>query len=357
MLKLIYIELLKNYTDDNSLRNELWNEIEQLYSDKKRHYHNLLHLENLLNELLEVKDKIENWNTILFTLFYHDIIYNVLKSDNEEQSAELAEKRMKQINVPIQIIEKCKSQILATKKHIDNSDIDTNFFIDADLSILGKDNETYSLYKKNVRLEYLYYPSVIYKHGRAQVLDSFRNFDRVYKTDYFSTKYEQNAKRNIDSEVEAIKKIKDIFFLNCSQQWCFSIENDGDWYEFFQDGVDILEKTKGVEIINYYPGFFDSAYCRFNYKNVKLNLEFEGMLGLDLRTEPNPTESDLKIAREIYEILKQPFSKNIEQGKIGNDTFRDDLRYKRADGMNAYLFMFGNDNNGYRQIRLAIYKD
>ena len=39
--------------------------------------------------------------------------------------------------------------------------------------------------------------------------------------------------------------------------------------------------------------------------NVKLNLEYEGMLGIDLRTEPNPTEYDIKIATEIHELLKQ----------------------------------------------------
>jgi len=114
MLKETYIKLLKNYTDDNCLIEELWTEIEQNYYDKKRHYHTLSHLENLLQQLLEVKNKIESWDTILFTLYYHDFVYDALKSDNEEQSADLAEKRMKQINVSRQIIENCKTQILAT---------------------------------------------------------------------------------------------------------------------------------------------------------------------------------------------------------------------------------------------------
>lgn len=60
-----------------------------------------------------------------------------------------------------------------------------------------------------------------------------------------------------------------------------------------------------------------------------------------------------KLTKEFGEAI----SKNIEQGKIKDETFRDDIKFKRADGMNAYLFMFGNDNKSYRQIRLAIYKD
>ncbi|WP_188815818.1 hypothetical protein [Hymenobacter cavernae] len=63
------------------------------------------------------------------------------------------------------------------------------------------------------------------------------------------------------------------------------------------------------------------------------------------------------LSSKLTKEFGEPISKNIEQGKIKEETFRDDLKFKRADGMNAYLFMFGNDNNGYRQIRLAIYKD
>lgn len=310
MIKETYIELLTNYSDDNSLKNELWEEIEQNYLDKKRHYHTLSHLENLLKELLVVKNEIKNWETILFTLFYHDIIYNSLNSDNEEQSAEFAEKRMNQIHVPAQIIANCKNQILATKKHLDYSDLDTKYFIDADLSILGQQKEEYKIYQKNVRLEYLYYPSVIFNKGRIQVLRHFLNFENIYKTEYFKNKYEEKARENLKKEIENLEKIKDDYFLSQTQQWCFSIEDDGDFSEFLYSAAELLDNTTEVERITYYPGFFDSGYYRFYYKKVKLHLEWEGMLGVDLRTEPNPTDDEIEIAKEVYEILKQVRNKN-----------------------------------------------
>ena len=114
-LKEIFSNLLINYTTNSSLINELWDEVEKNYSEKKRHYHTLQHLENLLITLTEVKSEIQHWESILFTLFYHDIIYTALKSDNEENSALLAEKRMQQLSVSNDIIERCKNQILATK--------------------------------------------------------------------------------------------------------------------------------------------------------------------------------------------------------------------------------------------------
>lgn len=205
VLKETFIELSTNYADNDHLTNELWTEIEKRYSDKKRHYHTLQHLDNLLAQLTEIKSEIQNWNTILFTLYYHDIVYNSLKSDNEEKSAELAEKRMKQIVVSNDTIKLCKKQILTTKSHIASTDSDTNYFTDADLSILGQPWETYSLYYKNVRKEYSIYPDFVYNPGRKKVLNHFLSMERIFKTEYFYSKYKIQAKQNIQMELELLK--------------------------------------------------------------------------------------------------------------------------------------------------------
>ena len=204
MLKEIFINLIETYTKNEKLTNKLWQEIEDNYSNKKRHYHNLSHLENLYYQLLEVKDKISNWDVLLFTLFYHDAIYNATKTNNEEQSAILAEKRMTQINAPTELIEKCKAQILATKNHNNSTDLDCNYFTDADLSILGQDQKIYETYFKNIRKEYSIYPSIIYNPGREKVLNHFLNMDRIFKTAYFYEKYEEQAKINLTFELELL---------------------------------------------------------------------------------------------------------------------------------------------------------
>jgi predicted metal-dependent HD superfamily phosphohydrolase len=200
-LKEIFSNLLINYTTNSSLINELWDEVEKNYSGKKRHYHTLQHLENLLITLTEVKSEIQNWESILFTLFYHDIIYTALKSDNEENSALLAEKRMQQLSVSNDIIERCKNQILATKSHSKSTDSDTNYFTDADLSVLGQPWEIYSLYYKNVRKEYAIYPDFIYNSGRKKVIQHFLSMNSIFKTDYFYNQFEKVAKENLMKEL------------------------------------------------------------------------------------------------------------------------------------------------------------
>lgn len=201
-LKHTFIDLVSRHNCEN--HEVYWNEIVDHYSNKDRHYHTLDHLNNLLNQLNNVKSLVSDWDTILFTLYYHDFVYNAKKSDNEEVSAKEAEKRMKVLGIPDPTIEKCKQQILATKTHQINSDQDTNLFTDADLSILGQSWENYENYYKGVRQEYNIYPDLIYKPGRKKVLQHFLSMDRIFKTDYFFDKFEQQARINLVKEISLL---------------------------------------------------------------------------------------------------------------------------------------------------------
>jgi predicted metal-dependent HD superfamily phosphohydrolase len=204
LLKETFVKLASTYTDNIPLINELWAEIEAAHSAAKRHYHSLRHLENLLYQLQAVRDHINNWDVVLFTLYYHDIVYNPLKDNNEEKSAELAEARLSALAVPAELTQRCKQQILATKKHLPNTDPDTNYFTDADLSVLGQDWPLYAAYAEGVRKEYSIYPDLIYKPGRKKVLQHFLQMERIFKTDYFYHKLETSAKRNLQQELEGL---------------------------------------------------------------------------------------------------------------------------------------------------------
>jgi predicted metal-dependent HD superfamily phosphohydrolase len=201
MLKETFIQSIGRYTTNEKLVVQLWNEVEANYSGKKRHYHTLLHLENLLQQLHNVKEQIKDWDTVLFTLYYHDIIYNPLKTTNEEKSAEFAQNRMQSVGVPQPIVDNCVNQILATKKHLLSTDNDTNFFTDADLSILGQPWEVYEKYYHQVRKEYALYPDLIYNPGRKKVLHHFLQMQQIFKTNYFFERFEAQAKENAEKEL------------------------------------------------------------------------------------------------------------------------------------------------------------
>lgn len=196
---------LATLPDNQQLIEELVTEIVQQYSKSNRHYHNLAHLDSLYEKLLAVADKINDWQIIIFSIAYHDIVYNTLKQDNEEKSAKLAEDRLTKIGLPAAKIKACCSQILATKGHSISTDSDTNYFTDADLSILGTSEANYNQYKIAIRKEYKFYPDLLYNPGRKKVLEHFLSMSRIYKTDYFFERCEDAARANLQKELECFE--------------------------------------------------------------------------------------------------------------------------------------------------------
>lgn len=204
MLQQTFINLTHKNIDNNELSEKFWNEIQSHYSEKGRHYHSLTHLQNLFDVLAEVKVYIDDWDIVLFALFYHDIIYKVTSSNNEEKSAELAALRLSELSLPQQRIGKCQSMILATKKHTLSTDNDTNYFTDADLSILGQSRNAYITYTQQVRKEYSIYPDFLYNPGRKKVLQHFLQMDRIFKTEYFFENFERQARENLHLELQTL---------------------------------------------------------------------------------------------------------------------------------------------------------
>lgn len=201
-LKERYFRICFNYTKNETLIENLWHEIEKKYSEKGRHYHNLNHLENMFSELKPVKDKILNFNNVSFSVFYHDVIYDATSKMNEEKSAEFAKSRLQKLGLNEIDLAEISEQILATKSHQKSYKTDINYLLDADLSVLGKDTQTYLDYIKQIRKEYSIYPDFLYNPGRKKVLKHFLDLENIFKTEDFRNKYESQAKENIEFELK-----------------------------------------------------------------------------------------------------------------------------------------------------------
>jgi len=200
----IFLKICLKYSDNQELIIEYWKEIERSYSQKSRHYHNLFHLENMITELKKVNDEINDIDSILLSVFYHDVVYKSSSKDNEEKSAEIAKTRLQKLNLKEEQIEKIYTQILATKSHKESDNFDTNYLLDSDLSILGKNWIDYENYIKQIRKEYSIYPDFLYNPGRKKILAHFLAFDKIYKTDFFRELYEKQARENILKELDLL---------------------------------------------------------------------------------------------------------------------------------------------------------
>lgn len=62
----------------------------------------------------------------------------------------------------------------------------------------------------------------------------------------------------------------------------FEIDPNGDNYESFNKVVEYLIRLN-VHVVDYYPGFFDFSYFKFEYLGIIFNLEYSGFSGTELK--------------------------------------------------------------------------
>jgi predicted metal-dependent HD superfamily phosphohydrolase len=196
-----FFQVCLPFNQDKMMIENFWVEIEKKYSEKGRHYHNLTHLENMFSELEIVKDRIVNFTNISFSVFYHDVIYDASSKLNEEKSEEFAKLKLEKLGLNKTNIKEISAQILATKSHQKSENNDINYLLDADLSILGKDIESYIKYTQQIRKEYSMYSDLLYKPGRRKVLQHFLELEGIFKTEYFRDRYEAQTRGNIEFEI------------------------------------------------------------------------------------------------------------------------------------------------------------
>src|SRR5262245_16991626 len=116
-LKSHWWELLDKYGVSESDKEKTFRAISEKYSEKGRAYHNLSHIRALLKSSDSFKGTIKDYDAVCFAIWFHDVIYDTKKSDNEEKSAELAIKVLTELKVPNEIKDMARDMILATKKH------------------------------------------------------------------------------------------------------------------------------------------------------------------------------------------------------------------------------------------------
>jgi predicted metal-dependent HD superfamily phosphohydrolase len=175
------------------------------YSGPDRHYHNLHHVAEMLRLLEQFEGVNGDHAAVRFAAWFHDAVYDTRSMTNEEQSAALAGRALEELGVPPESIESARRLILATRRHEAEGDVpDLNLFLDADLSILGAEWETYLAYSEAIRREYSWVPDAAYREGRLKVLTNFLGRERLYYTEPLAVRFEARARSNLSNEIRAL---------------------------------------------------------------------------------------------------------------------------------------------------------
>jgi|SRR3989344_9402559 len=183
--------------------------IVNFYLEPERHYHNIDHILNCIEEFRDISSLKEHPNEVEMAIWYHDTIYNVRRTDNEEKSAQLAYETSINIGMSEEFAKRTHDLILQTKHSSIPKDIDAKILLDVDLSILGQSEEDFNDYNDNIKKEYRWaikeFGENFYNKRRKEIMQGFLNRESIYFTDYFRDKYEKQAKNNIERLINELR--------------------------------------------------------------------------------------------------------------------------------------------------------
>lgn len=182
-----------------------FNKIKDAYNEKHRFYHDESHVTNCLL-LTELNTETATNNELKLAIWYHDVIYNIFKKNNEILSAIEAEKFLIKQSANPAIISNVKRLIISTIHKEEPQQEDEAYLMDIDISILGASKVQYENYCLQIRKEYKMIPWFIYRKKRIEVLKMFLDRKTLYFTDYFKNKYELKARENLANEIITLEK-------------------------------------------------------------------------------------------------------------------------------------------------------
>ncbi len=168
------------------------------YQEPHRKYHTLQHLDECLSQFDAVRHLGEYPSEVELGLWFHDAIYDVARSDNEQRSADWAGAALVEAGAPASVVERVELLILATRHTGAPTAPDEQLLVDIDLAILGADADRFAEYERQIRDEYGFVPRPQFESRRRAILQSFLARDRIYNTPHFHSELEARARANLE---------------------------------------------------------------------------------------------------------------------------------------------------------------
>lgn len=173
------------------------------YNEPQRKYHTIQHLSECLAAFERVRHLALHPAAVEAALWFHDAVYDVKGSDNEERSAQWAISALKAAGAPTEAAELVGSLVLATRHTAAPVTIDEQVLVDVDLSILGADEQRFAEYERQIRDEYAFVPGFLFRRKRRAILQTFLQRTHIYSTEHFRGALECVARNNLQRAVGA----------------------------------------------------------------------------------------------------------------------------------------------------------
>jgi predicted metal-dependent HD superfamily phosphohydrolase len=176
------------------------------YSEAHRHYHTLAHVTACLGALDAYRELAIRPSEIAVALWFHDVVYDTRRDDNEARSAERAGRFLHAHRVAADSIGRIERMILATRHSEATTRGDTALLIDIDLGILGQPAPVFDRYDDDIRREYAWVADDAYRAGRRRVLEGFLARSCIYATPPFHDAFEAPARANLGRALARLQR-------------------------------------------------------------------------------------------------------------------------------------------------------
>jgi predicted metal-dependent HD superfamily phosphohydrolase len=162
------------------------------------------HILDCLARLNEASALAERGDLVEAGIWFHDVVYDARRTDNEDRSAAWAVETLGRAGTPPALVHRIADLIRMTAHTAPAGDPDGALLCDIDLSILGRSADEFDEYQRRIREEYAWVPAPLYRAGRTRILTAFLERERIFLTSFFHDRYESAARENLRRALEEL---------------------------------------------------------------------------------------------------------------------------------------------------------
>ena len=185
----------------------IWSLLAQHYSEPHRFYHDREHLAHCLDELDLATTLVAHPDQVEMAIWFHDVINEPGAKDNEQRSADFF-RGLGGTLFDTEFANAVTDLILVTTHRETPSIPDQRFICDIDLASFGCPWECFLRDSSAVKAEFTGTEEEYYR-GKEAFLRTMLGRSRIFLTDFFNRRYEQQARENIGRLLDMIGRRND----------------------------------------------------------------------------------------------------------------------------------------------------
>jgi len=203
---LVGFEAWARLAGDSPTSRTEWAAVVAAWSEPHRRYHGLAHLAAVLGLVEELAATAADADAVRLAAWYHDVVYDPERADNEQVSAERARAGLRGL-VPGERLDEAVRLVLLTAGH-DPADGDANGAVlcDADLAVLASPPESYAAYASAIREEYGHLSDEEFTTGRIAVLEHLLALPALFRTAEAARLWTDAARANLTAELTLLRR-------------------------------------------------------------------------------------------------------------------------------------------------------